>query len=156
MVSHSSGLRQHALCVAVGLILGALIPLPRSQRQLNGETMVVGVTGLPRHDPQELRQRLQLPLPRERTVMVAFGGLGLSLDPALLARWPEHHFLVSEVALATAANATLIPSDLRPLELLPLCGASLPPGRADHPPPSSGSRGRGRPPGSRSGWRRSP
>ena len=86
-------------------------------------TRPVGLTaGQPRHDPQGLQQRLQLPLPRERTVMVAFGGLGLSLDPALLARWPEHHFLVSEAALATATNATLIPPDLRPLELLPLCG----------------------------------
>ena len=83
----------------------------------------VGLTaGQPRHDAQALRQRLRLPLPPERTVMVAFGGLGLSLDPALLDRWPDHHFLVSESALAAAANATLIPPDLRPLEVLPLCG----------------------------------
>ena len=86
-------------------------------------TQTVGLTaGQPRHDARVLRERLQLPLPRERTVMVAFGGLGLSLDPALLARWPDHHFLVSEAALAVAPNATLIPPDLRPLELLPLCG----------------------------------
>ena len=86
-------------------------------------TQAVGLTaGSPRHDPRALRERLQLPLPPERTVMVAFGGLGLSLNPDLLARWPQHHFLVSEAALASAANATLIPADLRPLELLPLCG----------------------------------
>lgn len=88
----------------------------------NLPTQRVGLTaGRPRQPAEALRERLQLPLPPERTVMVAFGGLGLSLDPGLLARWPQHHFLVSESALASAANATLIPADLRPLELLPLC-----------------------------------
>ena len=86
-------------------------------------TQVVGLTaGQPRHAPDVLRARLRLPLARERTVMVAFGGLGLSLDPALLDGWPDHHFLVGDSDLASAANATLIPPDLRPLELLPLCG----------------------------------
>ena len=87
-------------------------------------TQVVGLTaGQPRHDPRALRERLGLPLPPERTVMVAFGGLGLAIEPVLLARWPQHHFLVSDPALAAAVpNATLIPPDLRPLELLPLCG----------------------------------
>ncbi|MFZ9849060.1 MAG: hypothetical protein ACO3EF_00665 [Vulcanococcus sp.] len=82
----------------------------------------VGLTaGQPRHGVAELRQRLALALPRERTVLVAFGGLGLSLEPQLLDRWPDHHFLVSDTALAAAGNATGIPSDLRPLDLLPLC-----------------------------------
>ena len=84
----------------------------------------VGLTaGRPRHRPEALRERLQLSEPREGTVMVAFGGLGLALDSAPFARWPEHQFLVSDPALAAAVgNAVLIPADLRPLELLPLCG----------------------------------
>ena len=87
-------------------------------------TTAVGLTaGEPRHQPQQLRQRLGLAMPPERTVMVAFGGLGLRIDPGLFARWPSHHFLVSDAALAAAsANVSLIPADLRPLELLPLCG----------------------------------
>ena len=86
-------------------------------------SLAVGLTaGRPRHDPLALRERLRLPLPPQRTVMVAFGGLGLSLAPALLERWPAFHVLVSDSSLAAAANATLIPPDLRPLELLPLCG----------------------------------
>ena len=83
----------------------------------------VGLTaGRPRHSPEALRQQLGLAAPPERTVMVAFGGLGMPLDPELLARWPQHHFLVSDARLAAAANATRIPADLRPLELLQLCG----------------------------------
>ena len=86
-------------------------------------SIAVGLTaGSPRYQPAALRQRLVLETEPERTVMVAFGGLGMHLDPALLARWPQHHFLVSDEALAGAANATAIPADLRPLELLQLCG----------------------------------
>lgn len=86
-------------------------------------TTPVGLTpGHPRHRPEQLRSRLQLTAPPERTVLVGFGGLGLALAPGLLERWPEHHFLVSDAALLQgAANATLIPRDLRPLDLMPLC-----------------------------------
>jgi hypothetical protein len=83
----------------------------------------VGLTaGRPRHSPEALRRRLGLEAPQERTVMVAFGGLGMPLEPALLGQWPGFHFLVSDEGLAEAANATRIPADLRPLELLQLCG----------------------------------
>jgi hypothetical protein len=83
----------------------------------------VGLTpGRPRLDAQRLAAQLGITSPRERTVMVAFGGMGFALEPAVLAHWPEHQFLTSDSELAEAANATLIPAHLRPLELLPLCG----------------------------------
>ena len=48
--------------------------------------------------------------------------MGLSLAPELLWRWPDHHFLVSDAVLAQAtSNASLIPPDLRPLEVMRLC-----------------------------------
>jgi hypothetical protein len=86
-------------------------------------TTAVGLTaGRPRHAPEALRRRLALPQEPERLVMVGFGGLGLSLAAEAFARWPHHRFLVSDPALVTAAaNVLLIPPDLRPLELLPLC-----------------------------------
>ena len=87
-------------------------------------TTSVGLTaGVPRHQPEPLRERLRLQQPRERTVMVAFGGLGLTLPAALFSQWPNWSFLVSDPQVAAAVpHATLIPADLRPLELLPLCG----------------------------------
>ena len=87
----------------------------------------VGLTpGRPSHRPDQLRLRLQLEHPRERLVLVGFGGLGLSLAGGLFARWPEHHFLVSDPALCAAApNVSLLPPDLRPLELMPLCSRIL-------------------------------
>ena len=90
-------------------------------------TTSIGLTsGSPRHQPEQLRQRLQLPLPAELTVLVGFGGLGLNLAADLFGRWPEHHFLVSDPALAAAgANLSLLPADLRPLEVMPLCSRIL-------------------------------
>ena len=86
----------------------------------------VGLTpGRARHAPVQLRRRLRLEAAREHTVLVGFGGLGLALAPQLLQQWPNHHFLVSDAALAAATNATLIPPDLRPLELMPLCSRIL-------------------------------
>ncbi|MEY3768662.1 MAG: hypothetical protein RLZZ11_1732 [Cyanobacteriota bacterium] len=106
----------------------ALIQCPFSMAMPWGvPTTPVGLTpGRPRHQLDQLQRRLQLNQPRERTVLVGFGGLGLSLAPPLFARWPQHHFLVSDPALcAGAANVTLLPPDLRPLEWMPLCGRIL-------------------------------
>lgn len=74
----------------------------------------------PRFDPQLLAARLQLPRARDRCVLISFGGLGLELDPRLLARWPEHVFLGTDPALAAAPNGRLLPPDVRPLDAMPL------------------------------------
>ena len=90
-------------------------------------TTAVGLTpGRPRHDPEQLRRRFALPFEPEHTVMVGFGGMGLAVAADAFQRWPRHRFLVTDPALACgAANLTLVPADLRPLELLPLCGRIL-------------------------------
>ena len=54
-------------------------------------------------------------------MLVSFGGLGLSLEPALFERWPEHLFIGPEPALEGLSNGRRLPSDLRPLDLMPLC-----------------------------------
>jgi hypothetical protein len=76
----------------------------------------------PRLDPVLVAARLRLPSERERCVLISFGGLGLQLDPDLLARWPEHVFIGSDPALASVANGRLLPPDLRPLDVMPLVG----------------------------------
>ncbi len=90
-------------------------------------TTAVGLTpGRPREDPAALRRRLRLETPRDHTVLVGFGGMGLAVDRSLFEAWPQHHFLAADPALdCGATNLTRIPSDVRPLELLPLCGRVL-------------------------------
>ena len=68
---------------------------------------------------------LALPTERDRCVLISFGGLGLSLDPMLLALWPEHVFIGSDPALAQAENGRLIPAELRPLDVMPHTGRLL-------------------------------
>lgn len=86
----------------------------------------IGLTaGQPRLDPALLAQQLG-PLPeRDRCVLISFGGLGLSLAPELLRRWPNHVFITSDPPLAEAANARLLPAGVRPLEVMGLCGRLL-------------------------------
>ncbi|MBW4529431.1 MAG: hypothetical protein KME02_01960 [Aphanothece saxicola GSE-SYN-MK-01-06B] len=76
----------------------------------------------PRLDLERLARELALPPDRERVVLVSFGGLGMAIDPALLARWPEHVFIGPEPLLATAANGRCLPAGVRPLDLMPLAG----------------------------------
>jgi hypothetical protein len=81
----------------------------------------IGVTASrPRLDTGALARQLQLPGERERVVLVSFGGLGLALDPSLLARWPEHVFVGPDPALAAAPNGRQLPAGVRPLDLMPL------------------------------------
>ena len=74
----------------------------------------------PRLDAAALAQRLQLPQERRRCVLISFGGLGLAVDPGLLALWPDHVFVGSDPALAAAPNGRLLPAGVRPLEVMPL------------------------------------
>jgi hypothetical protein len=83
----------------------------------------VGLTcSRPRLDISELRERLRLPEQRQRCVLISFGGLGMELDPALLARWGDLVFIGSDPALAAVANGRVLPEGVRPLDGMPLVG----------------------------------
>lgn len=75
----------------------------------------------PRLDPSVLQRQLGLPAERERCVLISFGGLGKTYDPALLRRWPDHVLLGPDPALATEPNGRAFPAGVRPLDLMPLC-----------------------------------
>ena len=77
--------------------------------------------GQPRFAAQTVGERLNWRSQRPRSALLCFGGLGLPLDPALLARWPQWQFIVVNEAVAEAPNATLLPEDLRPVDVMPLC-----------------------------------
>jgi hypothetical protein len=85
-------------------------------------TLPLGLTtSRPRGESAELRRRLALPADRSCCVLVSFGGLGKSYDPALLRRWPDHVLIGPEPALAGEPNGRVLPAGLRPLDLMPLC-----------------------------------
>jgi hypothetical protein len=96
-------------------------PFPLSMDWGLPQLAIGGESGTPRLGSDELRRRLGHDHPRERTALLSFGGLGLTLDPALPARWPDWRFLVCDRRLPEAANLIPVPSDLRPLDVLPIC-----------------------------------
>ncbi|KEF42767.1 MAG: hypothetical protein ER33_04310 [Cyanobium sp. CACIAM 14] len=76
----------------------------------------------PRLDLQGLARDLDLPRDRRRVVLISFGGLGMAIDPALLARWPDHVFIGPDPALVGLPNGRPLPEGVRPLDLMPLAG----------------------------------
>jgi hypothetical protein len=83
----------------------------------------VGLTASrPRLEVEALARQLTLPQERERCVLLSFGGLGLAVDPALLAHWPEHVFVGPDPGLGAAANGRVLPPGVRPLDLMPRIG----------------------------------
>ncbi len=74
----------------------------------------------PRLDPERLLRDLDLPAERERVVQVSFGGLGMALDPAWMARWPDHVFIGADPSLEMVPNGRRLPQGVRPLDLMPL------------------------------------
>ena len=85
------------------------------------------VCGVPRQLPDDLKRvidALTRPL-----VQIGFGGLGLPLDLGLLARWPDHHFVMAAPHCVSSAevppNLTLLPEGVRPLDLFPYCERHL-------------------------------
>jgi hypothetical protein len=74
----------------------------------------------PRHDSRRIAADLGLPPDRERCALISFGGLGLSLDPGLLERWPEWTFIGTDGAMTGARNGRRLPEGIRPLDAMPL------------------------------------
>ena len=91
----------------------------------------LGITAaLPRSLPLELKQKLESF--KGPIVMVGFGGLGLSLDPDLFRRWPDHLFLIPKprpvetfLNMQAPANVCYLPRSIRVVDALPYCSRHL-------------------------------
>jgi hypothetical protein len=85
----------------------------------------VGLTGgTPRYDVATLRSRWNLQAPPERTALLTFGGLGLQSIPYdALANFPDWQFFTFDHQAPDLANLLKLPkSELRPVDVMPLCG----------------------------------
>jgi hypothetical protein len=109
--------RQGDLLLQCPLSLPMAWDLPTEELGLTSST--------PRHDLAEVARRLNLPPDRERCVLISFGGLGMEIDQRLLARWPDHVFIGVDPGLLEVANGRLLPSDLRPLDVMPLAARMI-------------------------------
>lgn len=83
-----------------------------------------GLTGgTPRQALEQLRSDLQITTPPERTVLLTFGGLGLSQIPYhSLERFPDWQFITFDQQAPTLPNLRVVDGHhLRPVDLMPLC-----------------------------------
>ncbi len=81
------------------------------------------VGGTPRYGLADLRQRWALTTPKERTVMLTFGGLGLAQIPyATLAQFPDWQFITFDRQAPALENLRVIGDRAyRPVDFMPLC-----------------------------------
>ncbi|MEY2985500.1 MAG: hypothetical protein RLZZ568_2117 [Cyanobacteriota bacterium] len=85
----------------------------------------VGLTGGdPRFGERHLRQTFGITAPRERTVLLTFGGLGLQAIPYnTLNAFPDWQFLTFDRQAPKLPNLILVPHQTyRPVDIMPICG----------------------------------
>ena len=80
-----------------------------------------GTSARPQLPAAQVRSLLNLPPEREHCALISFGGLGMSLDSALLALWPSWTFVGTDPALAALPNGRLLSPGLRPLDAMVCC-----------------------------------
>ncbi|NEP14875.1 MAG: glycosyl transferase [Symploca sp. SIO2C1] len=85
----------------------------------------VGLTGgTPRYSPDELRQKLDLKSPQEKTILLTFGGLSLQQIPyQVLSNFPDWQFITFDRQAPDLPNLLKVSGyDYRPVDFMPLCG----------------------------------
>lgn len=88
--------------------------------------MDVGLTGVnPRFESAELIEKFDLSsTPKENTILMTFGGLGLNRIPyENMGRFPDHRFLCFDLNAPDLPNLIRIDDSIyRPIDIMPLCG----------------------------------
>jgi hypothetical protein len=90
-----------------------------------GNITDVGLTGgNPRHNPDELRSKFGITAPREQTILLTFGGLGLQEIPYdNLQQFPDWQFITFDRNSSDLPNLVKITDQsYRPVDFMPLCG----------------------------------
>jgi hypothetical protein len=85
----------------------------------------MGLTGGdPRFSAMDLRETLGIKTPKERTILLTFGGLGLQAIPYEgLNAFPDWQFLTFDRQAPQLPNLTVLPGHIyRPVDLMPICG----------------------------------
>jgi len=84
----------------------------------------VGLTGgIPRFTPEQLRQQLQISTPKERTVLLTFGGLSLQAIPYdTLKEFPDWQFITFDAQAPNLPNLIKVGGHhYRPVDFMPIC-----------------------------------
>ncbi|MFE4108228.1 glycosyl transferase [Almyronema epifaneia] len=89
-----------------------------------GQKVDVGLTGgSPHYSEAELRDRFDIKTPKNQTILLSFGGLGLQKIPyATLQQFPERTFISFDRNAPELPNLRrIIDRQYRPIDFMPLC-----------------------------------
>ncbi|MGH7999311.1 MAG: glycosyl transferase [Brasilonema sp.] len=85
----------------------------------------VGLTGgSPRYAPQFVRSKWGITAPKEKTILLTFGGLGLQQIPyENLKQFPDWQFITFDKSTPDLPNLVLVTNrKYRPVDFMPICG----------------------------------
>jgi hypothetical protein len=88
----------------------------------------VGLTGGdPKYPVEQLRDRFKLTQPKEKTILLTFGGLSLDAIPYQnVSQFPEHQFITLDAHAPDLPNLVkILDRDFRPVDFMPLCDRIL-------------------------------
>lgn len=99
------------------------LPLHESMSAFPTITDVGFTGGTPRYSVEQLRQHLNLTAPKEKTVLLTFGGLGLEQIPYHnLERFPDWQFLTFDRHVPNLPNLLHLSNPhYRPVDVMPAC-----------------------------------
>ena len=99
------------------------LPLSESMSTFPHITDVGLTCSTPKYNNGELRQKLKLTAPVEKTVLLTFGGLGLQAIPyENLKHFPDWQFITFDRTAPNLPNLLKVGGEMRPLDFMPICG----------------------------------
>lgn len=99
------------------------LPLHESMSAFPNITDTGFTGGTPHYSDAQLRQDLNLQAPKEKTILLTFGGLGLEQIPYQnLARFPDWQFITFDKNAPNVSNLLKLSSpEYRPVDVMPVC-----------------------------------
>ncbi len=100
------------------------LPLCEPMSAFNNITDVGLTGGTPHYSEADLRKTFNLQIPREKTILLSFGGLGLQQIPyENLCQFADWQFITFDHQAPDMANLLIIRENhYRPVDFMPICG----------------------------------
>jgi hypothetical protein len=100
------------------------LPMHESMSAFNNITDVGLTGGIPRYTESQLREIFQLTAPREKTILLTFGGLGLEAIPyENIKRFSDWQFISFDANAPNLSNLVKVrDTRYRPVDFMPICG----------------------------------
>jgi hypothetical protein len=99
------------------------LPMHESMAAFSNITDVGLTGGNPRYTPEELKEQFKLTSPKEKTILLTFGGLGLETIPYdNLSKYTDWRFITFDQQAPDLPNLVKITeTKYRPVDFMPLC-----------------------------------